>query len=158
MLSTLDPDRLRVHERIRSEMRKFSTIPAVFDAADRYTWIGFSDAVDEHTTCINIPCNPAGQLSIGGPDIAAPSGLACVRRTDRRIDVRYLGHRGNRTKRLLVERRHALGNSAQHGRRVKGALARHWLPAAQHACSFPDAPLHLFMQRRPKAGPSHRSG
>src|SRR5262249_13003808 len=39
LLLTLDPDSLRVHKRMSTEMREFSTVPAVFNAADRYTWI-----------------------------------------------------------------------------------------------------------------------
>src|SRR5262245_679797 len=73
------------------------------------------------------------------------------------IDVRYTGDRGNRAKGFLIECRHALGHSAEHGRRIKGTLALHRLPAAQYACSSCDAAYYLFVQRVTQVGASHRS-
>src|SRR5215469_12088026 len=140
-----DPDRLRVHKRMKPEMREFSTVPAVLDAADRHARIGSGDAVDEQSARIQITCDPAGQFNIPGPEIAAQPELACIRRFDCCIDVPYPGDCGNRPEGLLIECGHALGHSAQDSRRVKGALAGHWLPAAQYARSLCDAAFHLFM-------------
>ena len=45
-------------------MREFSTVPAVFDAADGHPRIGCSNAVDENTASIQIARNLAGQLDV----------------------------------------------------------------------------------------------
>src|SRR5262249_10611427 len=156
-LLTLDPDRLRVHKGMKPEVREFSTVPAVLDAADRYARIGSSDAVDEHSARIQLTCDPAGQFNIPGPEIAAQPELACVRGFDGCVDVPYPGDCGNRPERLLIECGHALSHSAQDSRRVKGALAGHWLPPAQYARPLCDANFYLFMERVAKVGTSHRS-
>src|SRR5262245_4287762 len=110
-LLTLDPDRLRVHKRVRAEMREFSTVTAVFEAADRNTWIGSSNAIHEHSTRIPVTCNPAGKLDIRGPEIPAQPELARVRGVDGCINVPYAGYRGNRAEGLFIKCRHALGHS-----------------------------------------------
>src|SRR5262245_36543102 len=146
-LGILDPDRLRIHERVGSEMRELPSVPAVFHAADRHARIRRGDAVDEDSTRIEVARDPAGQLDIRGPEIAAQPELASVRCSYARIDVMYPRYCGNRPEGLLIECRHALGYSAQHSRRIKGALARDRLPAAQHACSFRDAAFDLLVER-----------
>src|SRR5262249_19341508 len=155
--NTLNPDGLRVHESVRTEVRKLAPVAAVFDAAYGYAWVGCSNAIDENTSRIQIACNLASQFDIFGPEITAQPELACVRRLDGRIDVAHTGHRGNRAKGLLIERGHPLGHSAQLRRHIKGALAWHRLAAAQDACSFGNAALYLLVQSVAKVGASHRS-
>ena len=81
-------------------MRKFSTVPAVFDAADGHPRIGCGNAVDENASGVQITRDIAGQRDIFGPQITAQPELAGVRRFDGGInvldaviavDARYLG-------------------------------------------------------------------
>src|SRR5262245_8589260 len=130
-LAPLDPDRLRIHERMRSEVRQLPAIAAVLDTADGNSRVRRCDAIDEHTTRIQVAGNLASPVDILGPQIAAQAELACVRRLDCCVNAWDPRHRRDGAERLFIESGHACGNSAQHGRRVKGALALYWSAAAQ---------------------------
>src|SRR5262249_47850370 len=70
--------------------------------------------------------------------------------------VRNAGQCRDGTERLLIERGHAFGYSAQHGRWIKSALALYWFTAAQQARAPCDAVFDLFVQRVTKVGTGHR--
>src|SRR5215471_18506370 len=108
---------------MRSEVGKLSAITAVLDTADGNSRIRRCNAIDEHTTCIKVACNLASQVDILGPKIATQTELACVRRMDRCVNVWDSSYRGNWAERLFIDSGYACGHSAQHGGRVKGALA-----------------------------------
>src|SRR5262245_21681416 len=130
-LAPLDPDRLRIHKSMCSEVRKLSAITAVFDTADGHSRIGRCNAIDEHTTCIKVACNLASQVDILGPKIAAQAELACVRRVDCCDNVWDSSYRRNGAERLFIESGHACGHSALHGARVEGTLALYGSATAQ---------------------------
>src|SRR5262245_32749846 len=134
-----DPDGLCVHKGVRAEMGELATVAAVLDTADGNARVGRRDAVDEHTAGVEVARDAASQLDVGGPEIAAQTELAGIGCADGRIDVRDAGQRRNRTEGLLVERGHALGDSAQDGRWVEGALTRYRFAPTQHPCALGDA-------------------
>src|SRR5262245_17883902 len=101
-------------------------------------------------------CKLPSQLDVSGPKITAQTELACIGRTDGRFNVWNAGEGRDRTERLLIERGHPFGNTAQHGWWVEGALACYRFPAAQHARAFCDAALHLLVKGVTKVGTGHR--
>src|SRR5262245_45634906 len=122
-LAPLDPDRLRIHERMRSEVRQLPAITAVLDTADGNSRIRRCNAIDEHTTRIQLACNLASPVDILGPQIATQAELACVRRFDCCVNVSDPGHRRYGAERLFIESGHACCNSASHGGGGACALA-----------------------------------
>src|SRR6516165_10937004 len=86
-LGVLDPDGLRVYKGVRTEVRKLATVAAVFDAAYRNARVRSSDAIDENTAGVEIARHFASQLDVSGPEIAAQTKLACIGRTNGRINV-----------------------------------------------------------------------
>src|SRR5262249_39415050 len=91
------------------------------------------------------------------PQVAAESELAGVCGIYGRADGLDAGDRRHRAESFVVEGGHALLHLCQYGRRVKGALACDGLAPAQHACTFRDTPLDLFMQGIAQVSPSHWS-
>src|SRR5262249_16285498 len=150
-LGVLDPDGLRVYKGVRT------TVAAVFDAAYGNARVRSSDAIDENTAGVEIARDFASQPDVSGPEIAAQTELACIGRTNGRINVWNAGQRRDGTERLLIERGHAFGDSAQHGRWIKRALALDWVTPAQHASALCRAAIHLFVQRVTKVGTGHRA-
>src|SRR5262249_21916318 len=102
---------------------------------------------NENTAGVEIARDFASQLDVSGPEIAAQTELACIGRTDGRINVRNAGQRCDGTERLLIERGHAFGYSAQHGRWIESALSLYWFTATQQACALCDAAFYLLVQR-----------
>src|SRR5262249_3221738 len=126
----LDPDGLRVHKSMCPELREFAPITAILDAADGNPGIRRRNTIDEHTAGVEITGNPASQIDILRPEISTESKLASVRSANCFADVRHACYRCNGTECLVVEGRHAFGNSAQHGGGIKGALAFHGFASA----------------------------
>src|SRR5262249_44799158 len=155
-LGVLDPEGLRVYKGVRTEVGELATVAAVFDAAYGNARVRSSDAIDENTAGVELACDFASQLDVSGPEITAQTELACIGRTNRRINVWNTGQRRDGTERLLIERGHAFGYSAQYGRWIKRALALYWLTAAQQGCALCRAAFHLFVQRVTKVGTGHR--
>src|SRR5262249_55178126 len=109
-----------------------------------------------HTAGVEITRDFARQLDVSGPEITTQTELACIGRMNGRLNVWNTGQRGDGTERLLIERGHAFGYSAQHGRRIKRALTLYWLSAAQQACALHRAVFDLPVQRVTKVDTSHR--
>src|SRR5215475_3239537 len=60
---------------------------AVFDAAYGNARVRSSDAIDENTAGVEIARDFASQPDVSGPEIAAQTELACIGRTNGRINV-----------------------------------------------------------------------
>src|SRR5262249_3323477 len=86
-LGVLDPDGLRVYKGVRAEVRALATVAAVFDAAYGNAGVRSSDAVDENTAGAEIARDCGSQPDGSGPEIAAQTELACIGRTNGRINV-----------------------------------------------------------------------
>src|SRR5215471_5398600 len=86
-IGCLDPDGLCVYKGVCTEVRKLATVAAVSDAAYGNTRVSSSEAVDENTAGVEIARDFASQLDVSGPEIAAQTELACIGRTNRRINV-----------------------------------------------------------------------
>src|SRR5215467_10777071 len=72
----------RAHRSVKARDRT-----AVFDAAYGNARVRSSDAIDENTAGVEIARDFASQPDVSGPEIAAQTELACIRRTNRRINV-----------------------------------------------------------------------
>src|SRR5262245_24873773 len=114
-LSILDPYGLRVYKGVRTEVRKLATVAAVFHTAYRNARVRSGNTIDENTTGVEIARNLARQVDVSGPEIAAQTELAGIRRADGRVNIWNTGDRCDGTERLLIEGGHAFGYSAQHG-------------------------------------------
>lgn len=85
----LDPDGLHIHKGMGPKMRKLPTVPAVLDPADRHPRIGRRKPIDEYPTGIEVTGDLASRSDVTGPYIPAQPELACIRRVNCRVDVRY---------------------------------------------------------------------
>src|SRR5262245_42756349 len=85
-LDVLDPDGLCVYKSVCTEVRQLATVATVFDATDGNARVGSSEPIDEDAAGVEIARDFPSQRDVSGPEIAAQTELACIGRTDGRIN------------------------------------------------------------------------
>src|SRR5579875_2226299 len=101
-----DPHGLDVAELADALDGQFPAVAGVLHAAERQLRVGGHVAVDEDHPGRQVPDEPAPLRLVVGPRVRAEPELRAVGQLDRRLDVRYAVHGGDRAENLLLVHAH----------------------------------------------------
>src|SRR5262245_62537284 len=93
----------------------------------------------------------ACSIYVLGPQVAAESELACVRRLNCGVKIGNASYCRNRAEGFIIEGRHALSNPAQYRGGVEGSWSIKWSSPAENASAFRNAEFHLLVERERKS-------